>query len=111
METSDPADGLTQSFGRFGGWHAVTVGDRGALWTDDGVTIHHQSAFAVDVVDTLGAGDVLHGAFAAGLARGQGEAEALRWASAAAALKCTRHGGRAGIPTLAELERFLEEQL
>lgn len=110
MERDDPAEGLAASFARFGGWHAVTLGQAGVLWTSDGVAVHRQDAFEVATVDTLGAGDVFHGAFAAGLARGHSEIEALRWAAAAAALKCTRHGGRAGIPTGAELEQFLKEQ-
>ena len=58
-------------------------------------------------VDTLGAGDVWHGAFALALAEGQGERQSVRFASAVAAIKCTRFGGRAGTPTRDEVERFL----
>jgi len=58
-------------------------------------------------VDTLGAGDVWHGAFALALAEGQGEEAAIRFASAAAAIKCTRFGGRSGAPRRDEVERFL----
>ena len=63
--------------------------------------------FPIEAVDTLGAGDVWHGAFALALAEGQGEREAVRFASAVAAIKCTRFGGRAGTPTRDEVERFL----
>jgi sugar/nucleoside kinase (ribokinase family) len=66
-------------------------------------------AFKVDVVDTTGCGDTFHGAFALALARGQAVVPAARFASGAAALCATRLGGRAGIPTAAQLERFLSE--
>jgi len=64
-------------------------------------------AFVVPVVDTLGAGDVWHGAFALALAEGRDEAEAVRFASAAAAIKVQRAGGRSGAPTRVELDEFL----
>jgi len=50
---------------------------------------------------------VWHGAFALGLAEGRCETDAVRFASAAAALKVQRSGGRAGVPTRAELDAFL----
>jgi len=65
-------------------------------------------AFSVDVVDTVGAGDVYHGAFAAALVQGMAAKEAARYASAVAAIKCTRIGGRAGIPDSATVEQFLQ---
>jgi sugar/nucleoside kinase (ribokinase family) len=70
----------------------------------------HQPAFPVPVVDTTGCGDVFHGAYASALARGLGLADRIRFASAAAALKATRPGGQAGIPTRAATEAFLQEQ-
>jgi sugar/nucleoside kinase (ribokinase family) len=66
-------------------------------------------AFKVDVVDTTGCGDTFHGAFALALARGQAVVPAARFASGAAALCATQLGGRSGIPTAAQLERFLSE--
>ncbi len=66
-------------------------------------------AFKVDVVDTTGCGDTFHGAFALALARGQAVVPAARFASGAAALCATQLGGRAGIPTAAQLEQFLNE--
>jgi sugar/nucleoside kinase (ribokinase family) len=68
----------------------------------------HTPAFQVNVVDTTGAGDVFHGAYAAGLLQGWDLRRVARFASAAAALKCTRLGGRAGIPTMGEVEEFLK---
>ncbi|MDJ0034673.1 sugar kinase [Pantoea allii] len=75
----------------------VTQGVQGCVWLEAG-TLQHQPAFEVKVVDTTGAGDVFHGALAFRLAQNGAVAEAVRFASAVAALKCTRPGGRAGIP-------------
>jgi sulfofructose kinase len=67
-------------------------------------------ASPVNVVDTTGCGDTFHGAFALALARGQAVVPAARFASGAAALCATQLGGRAGIPTAAQLEQFLRER-
>jgi sulfofructose kinase len=104
---ADPAKGVAALRQRFGNWLAVTDGENGVFWTDS-TTVRHTPAFKVDVVDTLAAGDTWHGAFALGLAEGMGEAAAVRYACAVAALKCTRFGGRSGIPDRNEVERFLE---
>lgn len=87
---------------------AVTLGEQGVLWLDHNNQTHHLAAFSVDVVDTLAAGDVFHGALALSLAEGQSLESGMRFASAAAALKCTRFGGRLGIPERAEVEIFLQ---
>ena len=65
-------------------------------------------AFSVNVVDTTGCGDVFHGAYTLAITRGMNAMESARFASAAAALCATKLGGRAGIPTSAELEQFLQ---
>ncbi|HEY8566510.1 MAG TPA: PfkB family carbohydrate kinase [Beijerinckiaceae bacterium] len=99
-----------ETYGRgAGAWAAVTMGEEGTLFLEDGRVVH-EPAFPVRAVDTLGAGDVWHGAFALALAEGRPEREAVRFASAAAAIKCTRFGGRAGAPTRAEVETFLADQ-
>lgn len=85
---------------------AVTLGERGVLWWD-GVALHHQPAFAVDTVDTTGAGDVFHGAFVLAMACRADIAQAMRFAAATAALKCQRPGGRDGIPELATVLALL----
>lgn len=87
------------------GFVAVTAGARGTFWPGG-----HQPAFPVDPVDTLAAGDVFHGAFAFGLVEGWDIAAAMRFAAAAAAIKCTRFGGRLGTPTRAEVDAFLAER-
>lgn len=88
---------------------AVTLGGQGVLWLDD-EGVHHLPAFDTPVVDTTGAGDVFHGAYAIALAEGMSVADAMRFSSAVAALKCTHHGGRAGIPTREEVNQFLQQQ-
>jgi sugar/nucleoside kinase (ribokinase family) len=60
-------------------------------------------------VDTLGAGDVFHGAFALAITEKQDLRAALRFASAAAALKCTRFGGAFAAPQRAEVEALLSQ--
>lgn len=80
---------------------AVTRGADGVDWIEDGAH-HHRAAFSVEVVDTNGAGDVFHGAWAMAIAAGADTGSAAEFASAAAALKCTRRGGRAGIPDFTE---------
>jgi sulfofructose kinase len=106
--TGDVDEGLRRIAGRTGAWLAVTCGEQGVYWLQDGV-IHHQPAYRVEVVDTLAAGDVFHGALALALAERQQIEPAVRFASAAAALKCTRFGGREGIPDRAAVERFVLE--
>jgi sulfofructose kinase len=86
---------------------AVTRGPKGTLWLDEKNEPHETPAFPVHVVDTLGAGDIFHGAFALEFAAGQTVPDALRFASAAAALKCTRYGGAFACPQRAEVEQLL----
>lgn len=104
----DPRDGLAKLAEGASNWLAVTLGSNGVLFIEDGA-VAHLPAFPVEAVDTLGAGDVWHGAFALALAEGKGAREAIRFASATAAIKCTRFGGRAGSPRRDEVERFLAQ--
>ncbi|MWL75167.1 ribokinase, partial [Escherichia coli] len=84
----------------------VTQGSEGCYWLESG-QLCHQPGFSVDVVDTTGAGDVFHGALAVSLAQCAPAQDAVRFASAVAALKCTRPGGRAGIPDCDQTRSFL----
>ena len=77
---------------------AGTRGALGTLWLDEHNDLQQTPAFPVHTVDTLGAGDVFHGAFALAITEGQDLPAALRFASAAAALKCTRFGGAFAAP-------------
>ena len=85
----------------------VTRGAEGYTWMEKGGERGHQPAFATEVVDTTGAGDAFHGAFAWALAEGRSAAECARIAAAVSALKCRRLGARAGLPTREELDAFL----
>lgn len=70
----------------------------------------HTPAFTVSkVIDTTGAGDVFHGAYLYGLLQSWDHRQIARFASAAAALKCTHLGGRRGIPHLKEINDFLDQ--
>src|SRR6478609_22643 len=110
QETADIADDaqalkkiarLTPSF------LAGTRGPRGTIWLDEKGAIQETAAFPVHTVDTLGAGDVIHGAFALAITEKQELRQALRLASAAASLKCTRFGGAFAAPQRAEVEELL----
>jgi sulfofructose kinase len=85
----------------------VTQGEAGSVLRQRGQTVE-APGFVVDVVDTTGAGDVFHGAFLYGLLQGWEARDILRFANAVSALKCTRLGGRAGIPRLQEVQIFLQ---
>ncbi|PIE34150.1 hypothetical protein CSA56_08405 [candidate division KSB3 bacterium] len=87
----------------------LTNGEQGCLvFTQDGHD--HIPAFPVSTVDTTGAGDTFHGAFVAGLSKGYPLLKAVQFASAVAALKCTKLGGQSGIPTFQETQEFLAER-
>ncbi len=85
----------------------VTLGARGSFGFD-GANEYFQDSFTVDVVDTTGAGDTYHGAFAAAIVLNLPYQDAMRFASATAALKCTKLGGRTGLPDMETLNQFLE---
>jgi ribokinase len=87
-----------------------TRGERGVfVLTSDG---HRFTvpAFEVPVVDTTGAGDSFHGGFVFALSRGYSLEEAVIFASAVAALKCTHLGGQSGLPSLPQVRDFLTER-
>ena len=84
----------------------VTLGEMGSV-SAFGDDVFYCPAFKVNVVDTTGAGDVFHGGYIYGLLQEWDMREVVRFASAFAALKCTKLGGRTGIPTLKEVESLL----
>jgi sugar/nucleoside kinase (ribokinase family) len=104
----DPVAGLKALGASYRGFLAVTTGPGGVYWLDKG-EVRHMGAFAVEVVDTLGAGDTFHGAFTLRLVETGDEIEAMHFACAAAAIKCTRFGGLMGAPTRDEVKKFLKE--
>jgi sulfofructose kinase len=89
--------------------HAViTLGDQGLVWHTNVGDHGRLPAYPIEAIDTTGAGDSFHGAFAAGVAAGWDWPTILEYASATAALCCTRIGGRHGIPTAQEVKAFLD---
>ena len=90
------------------GFLAVTNGPDDVLWIERGA-LRRLPVFAVEAVDTLGAGDSFHGGFALALAEGRDEVAAMRFGAAAAALKCTRFGGISGTPQRQEVEALLRK--
>ncbi len=88
----------------------ITLGSRGSV-TFAGDQIISCPAFSVDVVDTTGCGDAFHAGYLSGLIRKLPLEETLRFASAIAAMNCSKVGARAGIPTLSEVQRFLQEPM
>jgi sulfofructose kinase len=87
----------------------ITLGENGSL-TASGDETMRIPAFKVEAVDTTGAGDVFHGGYIYGLLMGWHLRDAITFASAMAAMKCLKVGGRAGIPRLNEVIEFLEER-
>lgn len=89
----------------------VTRGADGYAWLSQSGEAGHQPGFPAEIVDTTGAGDAFHGAFAWALANDRPAPECARIAAAVAALKCRRLGARAGLPTREELDAFLAERV
>jgi sulfofructose kinase len=106
----DTAEGAATAIGRnYDGIVIVTAGERGCFHVPPGATqAIHTPAFQVEAVDTNAAGDVFHGAYALNAAEGRELEASLRFASAAAALKCARFGGRTACPTRSEVDEFLK---
>jgi sulfofructose kinase len=103
---SDLADGLKQIAQQTDAFLAVSNGPNDILYLEDG-SVRRVPVFEIRAVDTLAAGDALHGGFALALAEGRGEAEALRFGAAVAGLKCSRIGGSGGMPARAEVDALL----
>jgi sulfofructose kinase len=106
---SDLVEGLNLLTAILSSWLCVTDGPNGVYFIQNS-HVEHIPGFTVDVKDTLGAGDIWHGAFALRLAEGAQETDAIQFANAAASLKCTQFGGRAGSPNRTATENFLKER-
>lgn len=83
----------------------ITLGAQGSLFAN-GKGFEHFPAPKVKAVDTTAAGDTFVGGFAAALANGKSEAEAIRYGQIAAALSVTRAGAQPSIPTLSDVQAF-----
>jgi len=86
---------------------AMTRGKDGAVAVGEGGRLIESPGFEVEAVDTTGAGDVFHAAFAYGFLQGWSVEETLRFSNAAAALNCTALGARGGVPGLSEVKEFM----
>ena len=86
----------------------ITLGSRGVFVSSDGKE-EIVPAFKVDAVDTTGAGDAFNGGLLAALSKGQDIWEAVRFANGLAALSVQKMGTTPSMPTLEEIEAFLNE--
>jgi len=75
----------------------ITLGDKGLIW-QSGKQKGKLSAFSVKAIDTTGAGDAFHGAFAAAVAKNMNWHDILAYSSAAGSLCCSKMGARQGLP-------------
>jgi sugar/nucleoside kinase (ribokinase family) len=85
---------------------AMTLGREGAIALAPDGSVVRSAGFAVEAIDTTGAGDAFHGAFVYGLLQGWTVARTLDFSNAAAALNCTAAGARGRLGSLAEVEAF-----
>ncbi len=85
----------------------ITLGARGLIWQCGG-NKGNLAAFPVTAIDTTGAGDAFHGAFAAAVASGMDWLDLLRYASAAGGYCCTQIGARPGLPSRKDLDALLK---
>ncbi|MBN3864786.1 ribokinase [Pseudomonas frederiksbergensis] len=103
LNTAEAA--ATQLIAMGAGKVIITLGAQGSLFAD-GTRFEHFPAPKVKAVDTTAAGDTFVGGFAAALAAGKSEAEAIRFGQVAAALSVTRAGAQPSIPTLSDVQAF-----
>ena len=105
---ADIETGLAKAHAAFGDTVAVTLGADGCLILSEAGRVR-LPAPKVAVVDTTGAGDAFHGAYLVAIAETGDRIAAACFATAVAALKCTRLGGRAGLPSRIEAEAFQKD--
>jgi sulfofructose kinase len=105
-------DDMQQALRQLAGQHrqvVITLGSEGLIWARDGRS-GRMPAFAVQALDSTGAGDSFHGAFALAVARRMDWEEMLRFSAAAGALTCSRLGARASLPDAAAVAGLLQAQ-
>jgi len=107
VDEKDIVKGLQSARRKSRAWVAVTAGEKGSYWLDERGIICSCPAEQVEAIDTCGAGDVFHGAFAAALAEKMHIKEAMHFAGVTASLKCLSFGGSLGTPDRATVDRFL----
>ena len=87
----------------------VTLGEDGLLY-GKGDEIIHLPAFKVKALDTTGAGDIFHGAYAYGVMKKWDMEKILKVASATAALSTEKLGGNVAIPALEDVEKMIKKE-
>jgi sulfofructose kinase len=102
---ADEAKTAVFHLSKVAGTAVITLGAHGLVW-QNATGSGSLPAYPVHAVDTTGAGDTFHGAFAYALSQNIPWPDLLRYASAAAALCCTKHGARLGIPTAQEVAKL-----
>ncbi|QXT40321.1 ribokinase [Gymnodinialimonas ceratoperidinii] len=85
----------------------ITLGENGSLFVDESRAIHTKPMNAGPVVDTTGAGDAFNGGFVTALAEGAAIEDALRFATATAALCVTKHGTAASMAPRDQIDALL----
>ena len=108
--TDDPVQASVQLLDRGPNAVVVTRGEEGCI-VAYGDRVFRKESFEVDVVDTTGAGDAFHGAYAVGMMKGWDYERSAEFASAVSAMNCTTLGGRSGLPGFEEVLEFLAEKL
>jgi sulfofructose kinase len=101
----DPQTALSQ-LAAIAPWVVITLGEHGLIW-QHGQEIGKLDAPNIEAVDTTGAGDAFHGAFAAGLSANMDWLNLLYYASAAGAFCCTKLGARTSLPSLEQHQQLL----
>ena len=86
----------------------MTLGSKGVYWVDNNV-IYHCLAPKIKAVETNGAGDVFHGAFATFIHQKMTIEESVELATATASLKCTKAGGIRSVPNYKSVKQFVKK--
>lgn len=106
---TEPVDAVVELLDEGPEMVGVTDGVHGSWIARRGGQLFHQPAFMVEVTDTTGCGDSYHGGFLFGILNEMSLKEAAEFASAVAAINARTLGGRAGLPSLEQVRRFIEE--
>jgi ribokinase len=88
---------------------ALKMGEQGVFLASREIEGTLIPAFKLRAVDTTAAGDAFNGGFATGLMLGKSPAESARFASAVAGISVTRSGAQPSMPSMTEVERFLQD--
>ncbi len=86
----------------------ITQGKRGGI-IYDGKAVTSYPIYPAIVVDSNGSGDVFHGAFAAGVAKGYDYLKCCHFSSAVSGLKCTGVGARESVPDFQTVKAYMKE--